>query len=136
MSAAPRQRSSPSSDVFDMRHSALGWRRQGISACAAFFSRVSNPNLNGPWLCFQGCIHSYIFDISSGKLLKGRRFCAPEGKPVTCISFRHWVNRQARDPCLLVSTLREVVSRLSKLSYPPWTRCWGRLLDLNHFVEL
>ncbi|XP_003737800.2 WD repeat-containing protein 13 [Galendromus occidentalis] len=52
----------------------------------------------------KGSIHSYVFDISSGKLLKGRRFCAPEGKPVTCISFRHWVNRQARDPCLLVNS--------------------------------
>ncbi|XP_022708855.1 WD repeat-containing protein 13-like isoform X2 [Varroa jacobsoni] len=49
----------------------------------------------------KGSISSYVFDIASGRLSRGRRFCAPGGGPVTCLSFRHWVNRQARDPCLL-----------------------------------
>ncbi|XP_022708853.1 WD repeat-containing protein 13-like isoform X1 [Varroa jacobsoni] len=52
----------------------------------------------------KGSISSYVFDIASGRLSRGRRFCAPGGGPVTCLSFRHWVNRQARDPCLLVNS--------------------------------
>jgi len=51
----------------------------------------------------KGCIMSYLFDERSGKLLKGRRLVVSENCPVTCISSRTWVSREARDPSLLVN---------------------------------
>lgn len=51
----------------------------------------------------KGFITSFLFDIASGKITKAKRIPICEGHPVTCISARAWLNREARDPSLLVN---------------------------------
>ncbi|CAG2212599.1 WD repeat-containing protein 13 [Mytilus edulis] len=51
----------------------------------------------------KGSIHSFTIDVNSGKLIKARRITVCEGLPVTCISARSWISREARDPSLLVN---------------------------------
>jgi len=51
----------------------------------------------------KGVIISFLFDLPTGRLTKGRRILVFEGSPVTCISYRSWVSREARDPTLLVN---------------------------------
>ncbi|XP_076043283.1 WD repeat-containing protein 13-like isoform X2 [Oratosquilla oratoria] len=51
----------------------------------------------------RGVIQSFLFDLGSGGLRKGKRIVVNEGSPVTCLSARTWANREARDPMLLVS---------------------------------
>ncbi|XP_072044638.1 WD repeat-containing protein 13-like [Amphiura filiformis] len=51
----------------------------------------------------RGAIMSFLFDVATGKLTKGKRTVICEGSPVTCISYRSWINREARDPSLLIN---------------------------------
>ncbi|XP_036368239.1 WD repeat-containing protein 13 isoform X2 [Octopus sinensis] len=51
----------------------------------------------------KGFIFSFLFDIATGKLAKGRRITVCENRTVTSISARSWINREARDPSLLVN---------------------------------
>ncbi|XP_064611982.1 WD repeat-containing protein 13-like [Liolophura sinensis] len=51
----------------------------------------------------KGFIHSFTFDVASGKLNKAKRITVCEGHAVTCISARSWISREARDPSLLVN---------------------------------
>ncbi|KAJ8036890.1 WD repeat-containing protein 13 [Holothuria leucospilota] len=48
-------------------------------------------------------LQSFIFDITSGKLSKGKRIVVSEGHPITCLSFRAWISREASDPSLLIN---------------------------------
>ncbi|XP_071815064.1 WD repeat-containing protein 13-like [Apostichopus japonicus] len=48
-------------------------------------------------------LQSFIFDVTSGKLTKGKRVVVSEGHPITCLSFRAWISREASDPSLLVN---------------------------------
>lgn len=57
----------------------------------------------------QGTITSFLFDLSSGKLSKCRKLTLAEGSPITCISWRAWISREARDPTLLVNCAANVV---------------------------
>ncbi|XP_041364617.1 WD repeat-containing protein 13-like [Gigantopelta aegis] len=51
----------------------------------------------------RGSIFSFTVDVATGKLTKARRITVCEGQPVTSISARAWINREARDPSLLVN---------------------------------
>ncbi|XP_041473727.1 WD repeat-containing protein 13-like [Lytechinus variegatus] len=51
----------------------------------------------------KGVISSFQYDMATGKLTKGKRLVVCEGSPITCISFRAWVSREARDPLLLIN---------------------------------
>lgn len=51
----------------------------------------------------KGSIHAFCFDVASGRLHKAKRMSIAEGSPVTSISYRSWMNREARDPVLLVN---------------------------------
>ncbi|XP_033118477.1 WD repeat-containing protein 13-like [Anneissia japonica] len=51
----------------------------------------------------KGMITSFLYETASGKLTKSKRVNICEGSPVTSISFRSWVSREARDPSLLVN---------------------------------
>ncbi|XP_067140482.1 WD repeat-containing protein 13-like [Centruroides vittatus] len=51
----------------------------------------------------RGYIVSYIFDFPSGRLTKGRRMLVVENCPITSLSARSWVSREARDPSLLAN---------------------------------
>lgn len=41
--------------------------------------------------------------LVAGKLTKAKRLVVHEGSPVTSISARSWVSREARDPSLLIN---------------------------------
>ncbi|MGH0129710.1 UNVERIFIED_CONTAM: hypothetical protein FKN15_069229 [Acipenser sinensis] len=45
----------------------------------------------------------HVVNISTGKLTKAKRLVVSEGSPVTSISARSWISREARDPSLLVN---------------------------------
>ncbi|XP_064395160.1 WD repeat-containing protein 13-like isoform X2 [Halichondria panicea] len=51
----------------------------------------------------KGSIFSYILDKITWKLQRIKRLVVSQGSMVTSISYRTWVNREARDPSLLVS---------------------------------
>ncbi|XP_051865048.1 WD repeat-containing protein 13 [Pristis pectinata] len=51
----------------------------------------------------RGSIFSFLFDMATGKLTKAKRLVVNEGSPITSISARSWISREARDPSLLVN---------------------------------
>lgn len=51
----------------------------------------------------RGYIVSYLFDLPTGKLTKGKRMMVAENCPITCLSARQWASREARDPSVLVN---------------------------------
>ncbi|MEJ1281171.1 WD repeat domain 13 [Cricetulus griseus] len=51
----------------------------------------------------RGSIFSFLFDMATGKLTKAKRLVVHEGSPITSISARSWVSREARDPSLLIN---------------------------------
>ncbi|XP_064477690.1 WD repeat-containing protein 13-like [Ornithodoros turicata] len=51
----------------------------------------------------RGYIVSYLFDIPSGKLTKGKRLLVSENCPITCLSARQWASREARNPSVLAN---------------------------------
>lgn len=51
----------------------------------------------------KGNVNSFLFDLITGRLIRAKRTSICEGHPVTSISSRSWVNREARDPLLLVN---------------------------------
>ncbi|XP_028518308.1 WD repeat-containing protein 13, partial [Exaiptasia diaphana] len=55
----------------------------------------------------KGCIYSFCFDISSGRLQKSKRINVSEGNPVTSIVYRSWISREARDPMVLVNACND-----------------------------
>ncbi|XP_069041111.1 WD repeat-containing protein 13 [Lepisosteus oculatus] len=51
----------------------------------------------------RGSIFSFLFDMATGKLTKAKRLVVSEGSPISSISARSWISREARDPSLLVN---------------------------------
>ncbi|GAB6020699.1 WD repeat-containing protein 13 [Chamberlinius hualienensis] len=51
----------------------------------------------------KGIITTFHYDIATGKLTKGKRFHTKEEAPITSISYRNWISREARDPSLLIN---------------------------------
>lgn len=51
----------------------------------------------------RGYIVSYLFDLPTGKLTKGKRMVVAENCPITCLSARQWASREARDPSVLAN---------------------------------
>uniref|UniRef100_A0A131XSU7 Putative wd repeat-containing protein 13 n=1 Tax=Ixodes ricinus TaxID=34613 RepID=A0A131XSU7_IXORI len=51
----------------------------------------------------RGYIVSYLFDLATGKLTKGKRLLVWDQCPITCLSARHWASREARNPSLLAN---------------------------------
>ncbi|RZF33855.1 hypothetical protein LSTR_LSTR008978 [Laodelphax striatellus] len=73
----------------------------------------------------KGTITSFVFVVGGGgpKLQRCRRVTLQEGCPVTCISWRAWISREARDPTLLVNCAANVV-------------CLYRVLDQEGLLKL
>jgi len=75
-------------------------------------SKVNAPVLS---LCFdndgqvlwagdeRGYITSLFYNSENNRLSKGKRFSVSGSNPVTCISMRQWISREAREPSLLVN---------------------------------
>lgn len=55
----------------------------------------------------QGAITSLI--IKSWRLIKQRRVMVSPGHSITCLSWRQWASREARDPSLLINCANDVV---------------------------
>ncbi|KAG7332741.1 hypothetical protein KOW79_004575 [Hemibagrus wyckioides] len=51
----------------------------------------------------RGSIFSFLFDMATGKLTKAKRLVVNEGSPISSISARSWISREARDPSLLIN---------------------------------
>ncbi|CAB3998635.1 WD repeat-containing 13-like, partial [Paramuricea clavata] len=51
----------------------------------------------------KGGILAFCFDIVTGRVQKGKRIVVADGCAITSISYRSWINREARDPSLLVN---------------------------------
>lgn len=51
----------------------------------------------------EGIIMSFTFNIESGKLNKCRRMYLGEPASITSLNYRAWINREGRDPSLLVN---------------------------------
>ncbi|XP_054271670.1 WD repeat-containing protein 13-like [Macrosteles quadrilineatus] len=58
----------------------------------------------------KGTIVSFSFDLETGRLSKLRRLVVGEDCAITCISWRAWVSREAREPLLLVNSSNNCVS--------------------------
>ncbi|XP_057311161.1 WD repeat-containing protein 13-like [Hydractinia symbiolongicarpus] len=52
----------------------------------------------------KGVVTSFIFNIVTGKLSRGKKISLSENNCITSISARTWISREARDPSLLVSS--------------------------------
>ncbi|XP_008569668.1 PREDICTED: WD repeat-containing protein 13 isoform X2 [Galeopterus variegatus] len=65
----------------------------------------------------RGSVFSFLFDMATGKLTKAKRLVVHEGSPVTSISARSWVSREARDPSLLINAClnKLLLYRLTRL---------------------
>lgn len=57
----------------------------------------------------RGYIVSFLFDLLSGRLTKGKRIVVSENNPITCLSARSWASREARDPSLLANCAANVL---------------------------
>ncbi|XP_068084432.1 WD repeat-containing protein 13 [Anabrus simplex] len=57
----------------------------------------------------KGTLVSFLFDAETGRLSKCRRVVVAENCQITCISWRAWISREARDPTLLVNCAANVV---------------------------
>lgn len=61
----------------------------------------------GAFSSLQGSAFTFTFaspaSTAVGKLTKAKRLVVHEGSPVTSISARSWVSREARDPSLLIN---------------------------------
>ncbi|XP_062513797.1 WD repeat-containing protein 13-like isoform X2 [Corticium candelabrum] len=55
----------------------------------------------------KGSIFSFIFNVTSGRVQRAKRYVVCPGKPITCISNRSWMTREARDPSLLVNSRQD-----------------------------
>ncbi|GAA6076017.1 WD repeat-containing protein 13-like [Tachysurus ichikawai] len=51
----------------------------------------------------RGSVFSFLFDMATGKLTKAKRLVVNEGSPISGISARSWISREARDPSLLIN---------------------------------
>lgn len=51
----------------------------------------------------RGVVSSFSLNIMTGKLIRDKRFVIHENAPVTSLCSRTWINREARDPSLLIS---------------------------------
>ncbi|KAJ1526883.1 hypothetical protein ONE63_008438 [Megalurothrips usitatus] len=71
----------------------------------------------------KGVIVSFIIDAGSGRLTKCRKLNIAENCPITCLSWRAWMSREARDPTLLVNCGANVV-------------CLFRVSDNNGTLQL
>eukprot|EP00794_Sanderia_malayensis_P008926 gene8926-9878_t len=56
----------------------------------------------------KGSIFSFAVNVT-GKLQRTHRFIIAENCPITSLSFRTWMSREARDPSLLVSCMSNVL---------------------------
>lgn len=65
----------------------------------------------------QGTIVSFLFDLETGKLSKLHRLTVVENCPITCISWRAWISREARDPTLLVNCAANVLCLFRYILY-------------------
>ena len=77
----------------------------------------STSKVNAPVLCLcfdnagqvlwagdeRGYITSLFYNLENARLTKGKRFSVAGNAPVTCISMRQWISREAREPSLLVN---------------------------------
>ncbi|CAH1274156.1 WDR5 [Branchiostoma lanceolatum] len=86
-----------STDILDREER---WFERGIRE--AIYERMYNPALNRKG-GLRGCVYSFAFDIGTGKLSRAQRLVVCEGHPITCISARSWMSREARDPSLLIN---------------------------------
>ncbi|XP_035222715.1 WD repeat-containing protein 13-like, partial [Stegodyphus dumicola] len=57
----------------------------------------------------RGYIVSYLFDLHSGRLTKGKKILVNENCAITCLSARNWASREARDPSLLANCAADAV---------------------------
>lgn len=57
----------------------------------------------------RGNIVSYLFDLHSGRLTKGKKILVAENCAITCLSARNWASREARDPSLLANCASDAV---------------------------
>lgn len=71
----------------------------------------------------KGVIVSFIIDAGSGKLTKCRKLNIAENCAITCLSWRAWMSREARDPTLLVNCAANVI-------------CLFRVSDKNGTLQL
>ncbi|KAI5700893.1 hypothetical protein M8J75_003907 [Diaphorina citri] len=62
----------------------------------------------------QGVIVSILCD-DLGRLSKGKRLVLSQDCPITCLSWRSWISREARDPTLLVNIAANAVCILKVL---------------------
>lgn len=129
-------RGSVFSFLFDM---ATGRRTTGLrldTLCCSPLPTLSEHS-GGPSLCL-------FFSSLSGKLTKAKRLVVHEGSPVTSISARSWVSREARDPSLLINTClnKLLLYRCVPVSHHVveahllhQTRTRACLLQHRHFAE-
>lgn len=71
----------------------------------------------------KGVIVSFIIDAGSGRLTKCRKLNIAENCAITCLSWRAWMSREARDPTVLVNCAANVV-------------CLFRVSDKNGTLQL
>lgn len=57
----------------------------------------------------KGTITSFMFEPATGKLQKKKKITVVENCPITCLSWRAWISREARDPLLLVNCAANVI---------------------------
>uniref|UniRef100_A0A1B6CKI7 WD repeat-containing protein 55 homolog n=1 Tax=Clastoptera arizonana TaxID=38151 RepID=A0A1B6CKI7_9HEMI len=79
----------------------------------------------------KGLIMSFSFDLETGRLNKSRRLMLAEGCAITCISWRAWISREARDPTLLVNCASNVVC-LFRVINREGTLTLKRKLNVRH----
>uniref|UniRef100_T1JHG3 Uncharacterized protein n=1 Tax=Strigamia maritima TaxID=126957 RepID=T1JHG3_STRMM len=71
----------------------------------------------------KGTIMSFLYDLATGYLNRGHKLVVCEARPITCLSARNWVSRQACDPSLLVNcafdalTLFRITDKEGSLRY-------------------
>ncbi|KAK6643049.1 hypothetical protein RUM43_004552 [Polyplax serrata] len=57
----------------------------------------------------KGIITSFLCQLDTGKLQKKRKIVIADNCPITCLSWKTWISREARDPSLLVNCAANVL---------------------------
>ncbi|KAL1456572.1 hypothetical protein WDU94_001293 [Cyamophila willieti] len=115
-----------------------------VNVSTGIYVKGSNCKVGGAVLCMAGDASGRLFWAGTdkgmiisilcddlGRLSKGKRLILSQNSPITCLSWRSWISREARDPTLLVNIAANAVCILKVLDKDGTVQL-KRKFNINH----
>lgn len=83
----------------------------------------------------KGIVTSFHFESDTGKLIKKKKVVIADNRAVTCLSWKAWISREARDPTLLVNCAANVLC-LYRIEDPEGSLRLKKKFSIRHRSEL